>query len=257
MNAGGSLLELLPNGLSSGRTGRSTRQVADLLRACIASGSIVIGAELPKEAEIAERLGVSLITVRQALRDLASDGLIRKRSAKPAIVVSRTPTLSRGWNFENFADVAAFTKDAQLLVSSFRKETAPELGRHFGLDARRGRLLPAQRPGGGRRRRWRRSPPIFRHRSARAFARRISTDVLIFQSVQRRLGLRLDVAHVTVRAELASRGLAADLDVDVGSAVLAVEMLYQAAGRQNIELSIARHPAHLFSITYDLINNLT
>ena len=109
--------------------------MADLLRGCIASGSIVLGAELPKEAEIAERLGVSLITVRQALRDLASDGLIRKRSAKPAIVVSRTPTLSRGWNFENFADVAAFTQGRRSFRSDpIGKESAPELRRHFGLD---------------------------------------------------------------------------------------------------------------------------
>ena len=34
-------------------------------------------------------------------------------------------------------------------------------------------------------------------------------------------------------------------------------MLYQTADQRNIELSIARHPAELFSITYDLINNLT
>ena len=174
MNAGGSLLGLLPNGPLVRSNGSLYGQVADLLRGCIASGSIVIGAELPKEAEIAERLGVSLITVRQALRDLASDGLIRKRSAKPAIVVSRTPTLSRGWNFENFADVAAFTKDAELLVRSYRKESAPELRRHFGLDrGEAGYCLRSILVVG--RRRWRRSQLIFRNRSARAFARRIST----------------------------------------------------------------------------------
>ena len=82
---------------------------------------------------IAERFGVSLITVRQALRDLEADGLIRKRSAKPAVVTSPHPPVNLSWNFKNFADMAAFTKDAQLRVKSYRKETSPLLQRHFGL----------------------------------------------------------------------------------------------------------------------------
>ena len=91
-----------------------------MLREPIADGHYAVGDELPKEAVIAEHFGVSLITVRQALRDLESDGLIRKRSAKPAIVTARNPSVNLSWNFKNFADMAAFTKDAQLTVKSYR-----------------------------------------------------------------------------------------------------------------------------------------
>jgi GntR family transcriptional regulator len=83
------------------------------------------------------------------------------------------------------------------------------------------------------------------------------SDVLIFRSVQRHLGLRLDVAHVTVRAEIADEAVAADLGIGLGSAVLTVEMLYQSADQRSIEFSVARHPADIFSITYDAPNDLS
>jgi GntR family transcriptional regulator len=230
-------------------------QVADQLRAAIAGGSLAVGAELPKEAEIADRFGVSLITVRQALRDLASEGLIRKRSAKPAVVASRSPTLNLSWNFKNFADVADFTRDAELRVRSYRKEAAPELRRHFGLA--RGEVgyclrsvLEAEK------RKVAQVTTYFPPAIGARFRKEDFTEVLIFQSVQRRLGLRLDAAHVTVRAELADRALATDLGMDSGAAVLAIEMLYKTTEGEAIELSTARHPAELFSITYDLVNNL-
>jgi GntR family transcriptional regulator len=80
--------------------------------------------------------------------------------------------------------------------------------------------------------------------------------VLIFQSVQRMLGLHLAVAHVTVRAEIADDTVAADLGVGIGSPILTVEMLYQSDDQRNIEFSVARHPADMFSITYDAPNDL-
>ena len=231
-------------------------QVADQLRAAIAGGSIEVGAELPKEAEIADRFGVSLITVRQALRDLAADGLIRKRSAKPAVVVSRTPALSLSWNFRNFADVAAFARDTRLRVRSFRRETAPELVRHFGLPrGEAGYCLRSVLEAGDRK--VAQITTYFPPEIGARFRKEDFTEVLIFQSVQRRLGLRLEAAHVTVRAELADRTVASDLGIDTGAAVLAVEMLYRTADGESIELSTARHPADLFSITYDLVNNLS
>jgi GntR family transcriptional regulator len=75
--------------------------------------------------------------------------------------------------------------------------------------------------------------------------------------VQKQLGLRLDVAHVTVRAEIADEAAAADLNIPLGSPVLTVEMLYQSADQRSIEFSVARHPADIFSITYDAPNDLS
>ncbi len=248
-------LGLLPKRVLGRAAGPLYRQLADLLRKPIEDGNFSVGSELPKEARIAEHFGVSLITVRQALRELEAEGLIKKRSAKPAVVAARNPSVNLSWNFKNFADMAAFTRDAQLKVKSYRKEKSPLPHRHFGLgDDEQGYCLRSILSVGKQRKAQITTyfPPDIGER----FTRDDFTDVLIFQSVQRLLGLRLVVAHVTVRAEVADEAVAADLGIAVGSPVLTVEMLYQSEDQRNIEFSVARHPADMFSITYDAPNDL-
>jgi GntR family transcriptional regulator len=248
-------IELLPKRALLRANGPLYRQLADVLREPISSGQFPVGGELPKEASIAAHFGVSLITVRQALRDLETDGLIRKRSAKPAVVAARSPLANLSWNFSNFADMAAFTKDGSLRVKSYKRESSPMLTRHFGLrDGESGYCLrsvltvaPQQKA---------QITTYFPPDIGAGFTRQDFTDVLIFRSVQKRLGVRLDVAHVTVRAEIADEDVGRDLEIEPGSAVLAVEMLYQSDQR-NIEFSIARHPADKFSIIYDAPNDLS
>ncbi len=249
-------LDLLPRRPLVRSQGPLYRQLADVLRAPIANGTFAVGKELPKEAVIAERFNVSLITVRQALRDLEADGLIKKRSAKPAVIIASNPPIGFSWNFKNFADIAAFTKDARLKVKSYRKEVAPELERHFGLaKAEQGYCLRSVLAVDGQKKAH--VTTYFPPDIGAKFKREDFTDVLIFRSVQRLLKVRMAVAHVTVRAEVASPAHAADLDIAAGDALVVVEMLYQSADLRNIEFSVARHPADRFSITYDAPNDLT
>ena len=248
-------IELLPSRVLERTKGPLYRQLADVLREPIASGAFPVGAELPKEANIAQRFGVSLITVRQALRDLEADGLIRKRSAKPAVVVAKSPTVSLSWNFKNFADMAAYTKDAELKIKSYRRETSPAIQKVFGLARdESGYCLRAVLQVGDQKKAQITTyfPPAVGARLTRSDF----DEVLIFQSVQKHLGVRLAVAHVTVKAEIADAAIAADLDRPVGSPILAIEMLYQSADLQKIEFTIARHPADIFSVTYDAPNDL-
>lgn len=231
------------------------RQLAEILRHPINNGTFSVGSELPKEAAIAEHFDVSLITVRQALRDLEADGLIRKRSAKPAIVEARNRSINLSWKFKNFADMAAFTEDTQLIVKSYRREGSALFQQHFGMvKGESGYCLRGILVVGTQKKT--QVTSYFPPRIGSKLKRENFSDVLIFRSVQRHLGLRLDVAHVTVRAEIADEAIAADLSVSLGSPILSVEMLYQSVDQQNIEFTIARHPADLFSITYDAPNDL-
>ena len=52
--------------------------IAEQLAAAIASGRLVAGAQLPPERSLAESIGVSRMTVRQALGELERDGLLRR-----------------------------------------------------------------------------------------------------------------------------------------------------------------------------------
>src|SRR3954451_8074362 len=57
---------------------RPRQQVEAQLRAAITTGQLTHGQKLPSEAELAEMFGVSRATIREALRSLATSGLISK-----------------------------------------------------------------------------------------------------------------------------------------------------------------------------------
>ena len=229
------------------------RQLAAMLRESIVTGAYPVDSALPKEAEIAEHFGVSLITVRQALRDLEADGLIRKRPAKPA-VVARPDDRRSSFAFRTFTDVAAFTRNAALAVRSYRRERSLLANAYFGLGRNepvytlRGLLVADGVPEAT-------IVSFFPPELGRRLSRDSFDDVLIFRTVERRLGIQLTAAEVTVRAQTAEPELAVDLAVKVGSAVLAMEMRYRSAGGDPVELTIARHRADLFSLTYEIRND--
>ncbi len=248
-------IDLLPRRALARSQGPLYRQLADIMREPIISGTFRVGSELPKEAEIAERFGVSLITVRQALHSLETAGLIKKRSAKPAIVAADSPQMTLGWTFKNFNDMATFTKDAELRIKSYRQESATQAARHFGLEKDEQSYCLRSVLGVGKQRKAQVTtyfPPDLGSR----LRREDFDDVLIFRALQRKLNIQVAVAHCTVRAEIADESVVADLGVTKGSAILVVEMLYQDADQRNVEFSVARHPADLFSITYDAPNDL-
>ncbi|MGH3354352.1 MAG: FadR/GntR family transcriptional regulator [Nocardioidaceae bacterium] len=57
---------------------RPRQQVEDQIKAAIVSGALRSGEKLPGEVELAHQFGVSRSTVREALRSLATQGLIEK-----------------------------------------------------------------------------------------------------------------------------------------------------------------------------------
>jgi len=67
-----------------------TRQIADSIRESILSGELAIDDRLPTEDELAERFGVSVPTIREALKRLAAQHLIRsKRGPGGGVFVNR------------------------------------------------------------------------------------------------------------------------------------------------------------------------
>jgi GntR family transcriptional regulator len=240
----------LPANTATRRDGPLYRQIERTLRDDIGRGAYAVGAELPTEAQLAARFGVSLITVRQALRELEAAGLIRKRSAKAALVTAASPRRP-SWDMNSFADIVAHTRDAKLDIVRWQPELSPRAAQVFGLeDTERCHCLRAHLIVGG----------LPEAEVAIYFPPRIGTrleradfdDVVVFRSVQRRLGLRYAGAKVTVRAELAGARLARALAYRVGGPVLVNEMVFVSPEQEPLELTIARHRADLYSLSYDL-----
>jgi GntR family transcriptional regulator len=67
-------------------------QVRERLRERIADGTYAPQARLPSESEIGALLGVSRITVRQALGDLQNEGVIVKVPGKGTFVAETRPS---------------------------------------------------------------------------------------------------------------------------------------------------------------------
>jgi GntR family transcriptional regulator len=226
------------------------RQAARTLRAAITGGELPVGAELPTEAELAAGFGVSLITVRHALRELETEGLIRKRAAKAAIVVERAERAPAARPLNSLEDVIAATRNAKLLIAGYGKRASAEAAAVFGLDpgtalhCLRGRLLVDGLP-------LSEITIFFPPRIGARLSRADFDDVVVFRSVERRLGIRLTGARITVGAELAGGRLARALNYEEGGPVLVSRLLYRAEDGAPVELTIARHRADRYSLTYD------
>ena len=71
------------------------RQIYDHFRKQIVSGRVEKNAHLPSEQEIIEKLGVSRITVRRALNELAASGLVTRQRGRGTVVTfnAAAPTI--------------------------------------------------------------------------------------------------------------------------------------------------------------------
>ena len=70
------------------------RKVAAVLTARITEGSLQPGERLPAELELARQLGVHRSTIREALRELESGGLLRRERGSKLMMVSRPDRLA-------------------------------------------------------------------------------------------------------------------------------------------------------------------
>lgn len=72
---------------------RLSEIIEDTIRDSVISGELKLGSRLPTEKEISKQFGVSIVTVREALRGLEAFGIIqKKRGREGGIFVSRTKT---------------------------------------------------------------------------------------------------------------------------------------------------------------------
>jgi len=98
-------------------------QICVVLRDQVISGALPPGSKLPSEAEICEVFGVSRITAKRAMDQLAKDGLVTRARGRGTIVVDRNESVPfvstvEGW-LENISRMAD-TTDVQLLAFEYR-----------------------------------------------------------------------------------------------------------------------------------------
>lgn len=62
-------------------------QIADDLRSQIAAGQIDVGTRLPSQTTLADRYGVAINTLRSALKELVTEGLLSTQSTRGTFVL--------------------------------------------------------------------------------------------------------------------------------------------------------------------------
>ncbi|MGH3550063.1 MAG: GntR family transcriptional regulator [Pseudonocardiaceae bacterium] len=80
------------------------QRVADDLRQAIAAGTYRPGDQLPTLAELTTRYGIAVMTARDAIRHLATEGLVVSRQGKGAYVL-RQPTANESITVSELLDL--------------------------------------------------------------------------------------------------------------------------------------------------------
>ena len=197
------------------------------IRDKILSGVWNRGFQLPGELDLAQRLGVSVITVRQALGNLTREGLVRRERARGTFVTWSGP-VKRPINLEIEAKSLLSVNPQGTsfkLLQIDTTEPVPELRRAFNLTAdEKITKITRVRMAHGR-------PLAFvnSYLPARVLAN-IPRNSFIRQPltaiIENRLGVKIAGLKLVVSAKLANEEVATQLEIPTGSPVLFVERNY-------------------------------
>lgn len=201
------------------------------IRDNILTGTWCRGFQLPGELELSQRLGVSVITVRQALAQLAHEGLVRRERAKGTFVSWSGP-VNQAINLEVAAENLLLLNPEGTsfkLLASQTIEPSADIAAKFALAG--GEKLTRMT----RLRLARAKPLAFVYSDVPA---RIATQLPKKQLVRLPLSTVIenafdthvsDVQHV-IGAKLADEQVALHLEIPAGSPVLYVERDYRFGG---------------------------
>ena len=197
------------------------------IRDDILSGEWRAGSQLPGELDLARRLGVSVITVRQALADLAREGLVRRERARGTFVTWSGP-VKQPIDLEIDAANLVSINPEGTSFKVLRIDTvtpAPELRRDFDLESNEKiTRITRVRIAYGR-------PLAFVNSYVPArVLDKVPRERLLKQPltniIEDRLGIKVAGLKLVVSGKLADHQVSAHLEIPTGSPVLFVERNY-------------------------------
>ena len=226
-------------------------QLGTILREQILSGAYALGDQLPTEAELVADYGVSRITVRQALKTLEDEDLIRREAGRGTFVTGHPAgdTLHMEDTLEDLMSMGLATS-VELLDLRPVAVTRQDVDT-FQLEATRTVMQCA------RLRRHQQIPYAYIvNRLPIEIAERFEDDDWrlgsIMQATERRLGLRLQVADQTIRATLADAPLARLLDTRIGAPLLSVDRVVRTDDGHAVARVHTCYRSDIYSLTVHL-----
>jgi len=89
-------------------------QIARELKAAIIAGTYPVGARLPTEAELCERFDISRFTAREAVRVLATAGLVTRRQRAGTVVIALPGEARYMHSFASLDDLQQYARDTEM-----------------------------------------------------------------------------------------------------------------------------------------------
>jgi len=225
-------------------------ELADLLRTDILDGKFAASDAFPTESELCEEHSISRFTVREALRQLQTEGLIRRRRGSGTVIqpaAARAGALHQP--LSNVAEILQYARDTRFIfsdrgVSKLPRKHAEQIGIEPGSEWCHFRGVRTK-PGAEK--------PIavtdaYIHSDLSDAAKKIETaKSTIFKQIEEHSGV--SVARVTqdIQAVAASADIAEQLGVPRRSPCLRIMRCYIDATGRVFEISVSHHPGDRFA----------
>ena len=232
--------------------GGKARRVYLLLRDEITAGRLAPGSALPSEQRLAERHGVSRVTVRRALETLAAGGLIEKRAGAGSVVRAAPDDTAIAADMTTLIpQIVAIGRDTTARLLSFSYARAPAaVAAALGLEA-------AEKVQTAVRVRLVGETP-FSHLTthvpediARNYSEADLATTPLYKLLERG-GVRVHAASQSVTATLAAPDVAEALGVSVGSALLALTRVVRDDAGRGVEYLSALYRPDMFRLEMQL-----
>ena len=240
-------------------------QIAAELKRAIASGQYPVGARLPTELELCEHFEISRFTAREAVRVLASAGLITRRQRAGTVVIATPDEARYTHDAASMRDLFQYAIDTELRLLyvgkvALDKERAREFGAAVGDEwvyAIGVRLeVPGTRANGGSAAKERAAPtprpicvtrlflnPVLKGIEARLRERRTAVYALI----EREYKVSIERVEQDLQGTLLDADDAANLGAEPGAAALRIVRRYFDAADRLLEVAENIHPADRFT----------
>jgi GntR family transcriptional regulator len=226
-----------------------------ILRDQIAQGVYVVGSVLPSEHEIGAEFGVSRVTAKRALDELAAEGLVERARGRGTTISAKAPS-ARTWpinaNFEawreNLGDIGRNTR-ARVVEFSYTTVPSP-ICKLLNVD-------PAELVQRAVRIRSIDGTPLSQSttyvpaRIARTYSKQDMGKIGLIELIER-AGVKVSSAEQRITATLADSITARRLDVKVGSALLLVKRIILDFEGKPVEYFEALHRPDRFEYQMSL-----
>jgi len=225
-------------------------QLSQMLRSEILGGQLAAGDRVPPEVELARRHGVSVVTVRQALRALDEEGLISRQRGRGTFV---TPGPHHHKELRLIGSVESviaqqYSQETDVLEQSV-VPVPPALARYFGDERelcffrrlRRDQGMPLSYA----------LNHVLPEYGSQIDATMLRRDPML-KIMRDILGVKLSDVQISIEAQRATQDIAGPLGVDVFSPVLFFSGVVLDMRRRVVDVAWIYYRADRFTFTLDL-----